>query len=298
MIEFCVATLRLKQDLILPMLLIPFSQAVRRQLALPIVSLTALGILAAPAKAASLVLESLRFSEVAGDFTITGGRRTRDALRIFQDVTGPNVDLFMSIEGLRSADFFGFRLESVVTNRTNTPWIFYDHELQEQFGVASPEEDGLSFAQQFRSLRPVSNAFSGVDEVTDVRDFVNFSRGVVNPNETVTFRYFILDNAPNDLFFLRQRPNFASGGIGVVTVPPVAPEAPPPPPPPTTQVPIPVTPDPPTPVLPDPPVTQPEPQPVTQLPEPQPATQVPEPGMSLGVLGLLGLGLLWLDKKW
>lgn len=273
------------------MLPITFSQAVRCKLVLPVTLLTALGILAAPVKAASLVLENIRFSEVAGDFTITGGERTEDALRIFQDVTGPNVDLFTSIEGLRSTGFFGFRLESVVTNRTNTPWIFYDHELQEQFGVASPEEDGLSFAQQFSSLRPVSNAFSVVDEVTDVRDFVNFSGGVVNPNETVTFRYFVLDNAPNDLFFLRQRPNFAPGGVGVVAVPPVAPPPPP--------IPTPVIPDPPAPVVVDPPVTQPpEPQPVIPIPEPQPVTQVPEPGMSLGVFGLLGLGLLWLNKKW
>ncbi|MEM7067170.1 MAG: hypothetical protein AAF572_28900 [Cyanobacteria bacterium P01_B01_bin.77] len=270
------------------MLPITFPQAVRCKLVLPVTLLMALGILADPAKAASLVLENLRFSEVAGDFTITGGEITGDALRIFQDVTGPNVDLFTSIEGLRSTGFFGFRLESVVTNRTNTPWIFYDHELQEQFGVASPEEDGLSFAQQFRSLRPVSNTFSVVDEVTDVRDFVNFSGGVVNPNETVTFRYFILDNAPNDLFFLRQRPNFASGGVGVVAVPPV--------PPPQAQVPV--MPAPPTPVVPDPPVTQPVPPPVIQIPVPQPATQVPEPGISLGLFGLLGMGVLWLDKQW
>lgn len=271
------------------MLPITFSQAVRCKLVLPVTFLTALGILAAPVKAASFVLENIRFSEVAGDFTITGGERTGDALRIFQDVTGPNVDLFTSIEGLRSTGFFGFRLESVVTNRTNTPWIFYDHELQEQFGVASPEEDGLSFAQQFGSLRPVSNAFSVVDEVTDVRDFVNFSGGVVSPNETVTFRYFILDNAPNDLFFLRQRPNFAPGGVGVVPVPPVAtPPVAPPPVPSPIQVPVPVPPvSPPAPIVPDLPVAQPVPQPVTQ---------VPEPGMLLGLLSLLGLGLLWLDN--
>ncbi|MBE9069869.1 hypothetical protein IQ260_24820 [Leptolyngbya cf. ectocarpi LEGE 11479] len=269
------------------LLVVTFSQAIRCKLVLPVTLLTALGILAAPVKAASFVLENIRFSEVAGDFTITGGEITKDALRIFQDVTGPNVDLFTSIEGLRSTGFFGFRFESVVTNRTNTPWIFYDHELQEQFGVASPEEDGLSFAQQFGSLRPVSNAFSVVDEVTDVRDFVNFSGGVVNPNQTVTFRYFILDNAPNDLFFLRQRPNFAPGGVGVVAVQPVVP----PPAPPPIQVPAPITPEPP----PAPIIEPPAEPPVTQ-PIPQPAAQVPEPGMFLGLLSLLGLRLLWPDK--
>ncbi|MEA5462290.1 hypothetical protein VB741_00975 [Leptothoe sp. PORK10 BA2] len=247
-----------------------------------------LGFWHAPAQAATLRLENLTFSERAGDFTITGGERTADALRVFQDVTGPNVDLFMSIQGLLSADLIGFRFESVLTNRTNTPWVFFDHELQEQFGVVSPEEDGLSFAQGFRSERPVSNRFSSVDEVTDVRDFVNFSRGVVNPNETVTFRYFILDNAPNDLFFLRQRPNFASGGVGLVTVPPVTPP------------PVVTPPDPPDPVVTPPPVTP--PAPVTEVeevpdpvvvpdPVPAPVATVPEPNVLVGLLGLLGVRL-------
>ncbi|NEP61303.1 MAG: hypothetical protein F6K31_30835, partial [Symploca sp. SIO2G7] len=104
-----------------------FCQAVRGQRVLP-VTLVVLSLVAAPVQAASLVLENIRFSEVAGDFTITGGERTEDALRIFQNVTGPDIDLFMSIEGLLSSGFFGFRFESVVTNLTDTPWIFYDHE--------------------------------------------------------------------------------------------------------------------------------------------------------------------------
>ena len=268
----------------------PIALLPRCRLSLP-TALATLGLLIQPAQAASLVLEDIRFSEVAGDFTITGGERTRDALRLFQDVTGPNVDLFMSIEGLLSTGYFGFRLETVVTNRTNTPWIFYDHELQEQFGVASPEEDGLSFAQQFASVRPTSNAFSNVDEVTDVRDFVNYSGGVVNPNETVTFRYFVLDNAPNDLFFLRQRPNFASGGVGTVEVPPVV-ETPAP----VVVSPPPVVSNPPTPVVVSPPVVDIPPEPSDPVPiesDPTPATSVPEPGVSLISIGLMG----WLGTK-
>ena len=257
---------------------------IRHRQGLPVIVLLALGLLAAPAKAASLVLEDLGFSEVAGDFVITGGEVGTDTLRIFQDVTGPNIDLFTSVQGLRSSGFIGFRLESVLTNRTDTPWIFFDHELQEQFGVASPEEDGLSFAQQFNSVRPTSNAFSTVDEVTDVRDFVNFSGGVVNPNQTVTFRYFILDNAPNDLFFLRQRPNFAPGGVGVVPVSPAPPVAAQPTPP-VAAPPAPPVVAPPEPAIPPaPPVVVLEP-----VVSPVPVTQVPEPGMMLGLLGLIGL---------
>jgi len=273
------------------MALIDFSQFVRCKRALPVAFLIAVGLWNTSAKAASLSLENLTFSEAAGDFTITGAERTSDALRVFQDVTGPNIDLFISVQGLLSAGLIGFRFESVLTNRTNTPWVFFDHELQEQFGVASPEEDGLSFAQGFQSERPVSNRFSNVDEVTDVRDFANFSGGVVNPNETVTFRYFILDNAPNDLFFLRQRPNFASGGVGLVNVPPTPPPAPvvvvaPPAPPPV------VTPEPEPVVIPEPVPVPPEPEPVVApIPEPEPVATVPEPGLAIGLLGLMGLGL-------
>ncbi|MEM9976123.1 MAG: hypothetical protein AAF808_00685 [Cyanobacteria bacterium P01_D01_bin.2] len=272
------------------MALVDFSQFVRCKRALPVALLITLGLWNTSARAATLSLENLTFSEAAGDFTITGAERTSDALRIFQEVTGPNIDLFMSVQGLLSAGLIGFRFESVLTNRTNTPWVFFDHELQEQFGVASPEEDGLSFAQGFQSERPVSNRFSNVDEVTDVRDFANFSGGVVNPNETVTFRYFILDNAPNDLFFLRQRPNFASGGVGVVNVPPAP--APPavlePPVTPVEPAPVVVIPPEPDPVVVVPPVPVAVPDPI---PEPDPVATVPEPGLSVGLLGLIGLGL-------
>ena len=258
---------------------------IRHRQGVPVILLLALGLMASPAKAATLVLESLEFSEVAGDFVITGGEVGTDTLRIFQDVTVPNIDLFTSVQGLESSGFIGFRLESVLTNRTDTPWVFFDHELQEQFGVASPEEDGLSFAQQFDSVRPTSNVFSSVDEVTDVRDFVNFSGGVVNPNQTVTFRYFILDNAPNDLFFLRQRPNFAPGGVGVVPVPPAPPVvAPPASPAPPVVVAPPAPPAPASPPTPPTPVVVPEP-----VVSPVPVTQVPEPGTALGLVGLIGV---------
>ncbi|MEM8808989.1 MAG: hypothetical protein AAGF01_23465 [Cyanobacteria bacterium P01_G01_bin.38] len=235
----------------------------------------------APVKAASISLEGLRFTEVAGDFTITGGETAPSALRLFQDVTGPNIDLFTAIEGLSSTRFIGFRFESVLTNRTDTPWIFFDHELQEKFRIPSPEEDGLSFAQQFSSLRPfTSNAYSIVDEVTDVRDFVNFSGGVVNPGQTVTFRYAILDNSPTDLFYLRQRPNFAPGGVGVVAPLPVAAPTPTPPP------------------LPAPPtvLNPPDPSPDAQ-PDPPSLAKVPESGVSKGLLWLTGVWLVRLMIK-
>ena len=260
------------------MLLVKFSQATRCRWRLSVTWIVTLGLLATPTQAASLVLEGLEFSEVSGDFTITGGQTTQDALRIFQDITGPNIDLFMSIEGLESENLLGFRMESVVTNRTDTPWVFFDLELQEQFGVASPEEDGLSFAQEFSSVRPTSEVFPTVDEVTDVRDFANFTGSVVNPNETATFRYFILDNSPTDLFFLRQRPNFAPGGVGTVMPPPATPA-----PPPSVVDDIPAVP-PPAPEMPFEPINQ-----------PSPVAKVPEPSLVVSLSGLIALG--WLRRR-
>lgn len=240
-----------------------------------------LGALSSPAQAASLTLESFVFEEVSGDFTITGGDVTTDVFRIFQDVTGADVDLLMSIEGLQESGFIGFRFESVLTNRTDTPWIFFDHELQEEAGTPSPEEDGLSFAQDIAIFRPfTSNIFPVVDEVTDVRDFVNFSGGVVNPNETVSFRYVILDNDPNDLFFLRQRPNFAPGGVGLIELEPEPIDL-------AVSESVAITSS--SETRETPPVASPS-LPVSEPGLDQSVATVPEPGIFLGLFGLISVG--------
>ena len=185
---------------------------------------------AMPAEAAMLTLGPLTFSEASGNFAITNGALTPNAFVLWQDVYGPDINLFMAIDGLRRAcPYTGgcyFSVQSIVTNRTGTPWIFFDHELQEVFGVASPEADGLSFAQGLTQLRPfTSDRYAAADEVTDVRDFINFSTGVVAPGESVTFNYWIADTTPIDRFYLLQRPNYQVGGIGFVnpTPPPVVP---------------------------------------------------------------------------
>jgi hypothetical protein len=79
-------------------------------------------------------------------------------------------------------------------------------------GVASAEGDGLSFAQGSTEIRPwTSDTFTSVDEVMDVRDFINFSGGQVPDGGTVELAFAITDNSPIDLFYLRQRPNFQPG---------------------------------------------------------------------------------------
>ncbi len=68
--------------------------------------------------------------------------------------------------------------------------------------MASADGDGLSFAQGAALLRPwTSDIFATVDEVTDIRDFINFSSGSVMDGEIVTFNYVITDNSPIGLFY-------------------------------------------------------------------------------------------------
>ena len=88
------------------------------------------------------------------------------------------------------------------------------HELQEILGTPSPDGDGLSFAQGCVTCRPfMSDIFSTVDEVIDVRDYVNFSDGIVSAGATVEFFLAITDSSPIDTFYLRQRPNFQVSNV-------------------------------------------------------------------------------------
>jgi hypothetical protein len=237
----------------------------------------------------------LEFSENSGDFRITGGSRNSDFYTIQQEVYGPNVNLYMNIRGfpdLFEDGYVGIRVRSIVTNLTGTPWIFFDHELQERKGRRSPEEDGLSFAQGYASIRPfTSDRFSRTEEEISARDFVNFSGGIVQPGETVTFLYAITDNSPIDRFYLLQRPNFAPDNSGFVQ-PPTPQPSPPIVQPPIVQPPI-VQPQPPTPQpsssVPAEPITLPSP-PISS--DPDKVAAIPEPTTMLGVLAAIAGGAL------
>ncbi|MEM7063632.1 MAG: hypothetical protein AAF572_10765 [Cyanobacteria bacterium P01_B01_bin.77] len=159
----------------------------------------------------------LVFSEASSSFKITDvtGVGTREnPFVVYQDVLG--LDISLAVRGLADASQHsmfnrpGFAISIVSRNLTGAFWRFYDHELQEKAGVSSSENDGLSFAQGLGAIRPyTSDRYTQADEVTDVRDFINFYRGAgVNPGESVRFDYFITDTIPNQQFYIRQRPDY------------------------------------------------------------------------------------------
>lgn len=228
----------------------------------------------------------LTFSEASSSFKITDvtGAGTRESpFVVYQDVLG--LDISLAVSGLTSASQHsmfnrpGFAISIVSRNLTGAFWRFYDHELQETAGVSSSENDGLSFAQGLGAVRPyTSDHYTQADEVTDVRDFINFYRGAgVNPGESVQFDYFITDTIPNQQFYIRQRPDYRTNTkpTSVILQKPVVPEPSTPPAPPSpvetaTQS-----------ITAQPVAPQPIASPVTLL-APQP---VPEPASS--VMGLL-----------
>ncbi len=186
-----------------------------------------LAIATAPASAISLSVNggSLNFQTLSGDFNIQGGTVTDDTVRLFQDVTGTDLNLVLRIEGLPSLTPFsvvdefgmpagsvsGFWFESVLTNRSDRTWEFFDHELQSSLGHASSNGDGLAFGLPsgksigpYSDFTPTSDRFTDIQHTSNGKDAIEFSNGIVNPGETVTFRYFIADPTPTSPFFLRQ----------------------------------------------------------------------------------------------
>jgi hypothetical protein len=181
-----------------------------------------IALFGAAGMAQALTVNGLTFTEMSGDLALTSGSgvgNLNSPIVLYEDVTG--LDVTMSIEGLiefgnltGSPHTTGFWLEKHVTNLTGEAWTYYDHELQEILGTPSAEGDGLSFAQGWSAGRPwYSDELPVVDEITDVRDYVNFSGGTVDIGETVVFRYAITDNSPVEMFYLRQRPNYVSGVV-------------------------------------------------------------------------------------
>jgi hypothetical protein len=166
--------------------------------------------------------------------SVTGTGSASDPIIINENWFGTDLDSTINIAGALSQRQngvnpaaltifeWGIYVSKRVTNNSGTAWTFFDHELQVTLGTPSVNGDRLSFAQNNLSARPwTSDLLPTVVEIIDPRDYINFSGGTVLPGQTVTFNYVITYRTPQeDLFFLRQRPNFipAPGAAGLLAM--------------------------------------------------------------------------------
>lgn len=130
---------------------------------------------------------------------------------------------------LRGLDSDFYRVEKIITNNSGVDWSRIANELLDPSGDAndandvlpypafvpagfttSNNSDGLSFAQGAGVPR-TSDVFGSVlaDEVTDVRDFLDFFNGTLVNGGVGTLRFGVWDQlgGGNQPFLLFQRPN-------------------------------------------------------------------------------------------
>ncbi|MGD1948440.1 MAG: hypothetical protein ACFB14_02200 [Leptolyngbyaceae cyanobacterium] len=269
-----------------------FTTDARQISVVSLVSAGVLALLSAPATAACLAgrcsQNGLVFSEASQNFRITdvtGKGTPNDPFVVYQDVWG--LDISVAVDHLPQTPQHsvfnrpGFAISLVSRNLTDAFWRFYDHELQENAGYASSENDGLSFAQGIGSVRPyTSSHYERADEITDVRDFINFYGGAgVRPGEIVRFNYFVTDTIPNHKFYIRQRPDYRAN---TTPTPKISPQPP--------RQGTSVISKPAIPASPPQPAALPTPKPVSppELVPSKPAQPVPEPSTPLmGALAIL-----------
>ena len=160
-----------------------------------------------PANAAIITVESGGLSIVDFDDSTAGTQA--DPWLLEESVTSTGLvkwsgGLGGSVPGI--AQLAGKFLAITKWNNTGQAWTSFELELQVTPGSPSGEGDGLSFAQG-NNLVFTSDIFSNLTRIDDTRDYLNFSGGVVNPGQAVTFFIAISDNSGNDPFYLLQTPN-------------------------------------------------------------------------------------------
>jgi hypothetical protein len=125
-------------------------------------------------------------------------------------------------------NFTAYTVVKHITNSTGVDWNVFSNELLDPAGQAnddldpqpypswvptrfttSNDQDGLSFAQGY-GIPKTSISFSTVfvDELTDARDFIEFSNGLVSGMGGYEEQSFgLTDTGDNEPFLLAQRPN-------------------------------------------------------------------------------------------
>jgi hypothetical protein len=180
----------------------------------------------APASAAITITDYL--GNLGGlSYSVVGNNITID------EIWNSATPVFLKIEGLDEG--VDYTVTKNITNNTALAFTSMANELLDPSGQAnddldpnpqpgfvpvgfstSNDNDGLSFAQG-SGIPRVSSVFGSViaDELTDVRDFLDFVNGSAGPGSMFSVSYGLRDNAGvNQPFLLAQRFNVRSiGGV-------------------------------------------------------------------------------------
>jgi hypothetical protein len=172
-------------------------------------------LIAMPAAAAPITIEGINFSDERGDFTIlkvTGSGSLADPFVVVENITGREPMLvirslderFGNRIGTNSP--FGMALVKLAVNHSGFPWYGYRIELRKTPTQASPDSDGLSFAQGWSKRPPMaSSGFYQVREIDAPYDALNFGDGWVEENQSVSFSVFLTDlNLKPEIYLLQE----------------------------------------------------------------------------------------------
>jgi len=120
-------------------------------------------------------------------------------------VVGINIQAVDFGSRIKTMHAVGFALQKVVINRTEQAWNYYALELEFKSGRGSDYYDGLSFAQKSQANRSFrSDSFAVVDDLTEPRDVIRFTRGRVTPGQKVRFVVAVTRTGNQPNFFIIQ----------------------------------------------------------------------------------------------
>jgi hypothetical protein len=183
-----------------------------------------------PAWADPVSVAGLTFSDELGGFRIlsaSGGGTPEDPFVVVEEVTAPE-QVVLVIRGtpeawagrlahnrIGSDHPFGYALRKVVINRTDSVWTGYDLELQQPLGVASTQDDGLSFGEGSTYQRYAqADLFRVARVVSKPLDSITFSLGDVPPGGRIALDFVITDIEERPAIYLAQRrPWVVSEGV-------------------------------------------------------------------------------------
>ncbi|HYG88694.1 MAG TPA: hypothetical protein VD978_20805 [Azospirillum sp.] len=163
----------------------------------------------------------LTFSDELGGFRLlsaSGFGTPEDPFVVVEEVTAPE-QVVLVIRGaldawpgrlahnrIGSDHPFGYALRKVVINRTDSVWAGYDVELQQPLGLASPQDDGLSFGEGSAYQRFAQADLFKIARVTSKPlDSISFSMGDVPPGGHITLDFVVTDIQERPAIYLAQR---------------------------------------------------------------------------------------------